>query len=115
MSINGAFISEQSSFNGNITATHITVEGEVVGDLRANSEVLIKSNGRVDGDIYAPKILLEKGCDHSGTMYLDDSTPKISLNQESPEPKEESEEDKQPTKEKLVTSDISPKKKNKLW
>ncbi len=115
MSKNGAFISKHSSFTGNIEATRITVEGEVVGNIDATSEVLITSNGRVEGDIKAPTILLEKGCDHNGSIYLDDSTPKISMKEESPKSKEEPVEKKQPVNEKSTASVASPKKKNKLW
>lgn len=78
-------ISNNSLFEGNITASNITVEGEVVGNLNAVSAVVIKNGGQVEGNIQADKFFLEKGCAHTGRIYLDDSTPKYNLKEQEPQ------------------------------
>ncbi|MGM0547118.1 MAG: bactofilin family protein [Bacteroidota bacterium] len=115
MSKKGTFISKQSLFTGDISANKITVAGEVVGDLTASSTIHIKSNAKVEGDLKAPKILLEEGSHQSGKVILDDSDPKISLKQQQADPKPKSLEEKQPVKQQTTAASASPKKKNKLW
>lgn len=116
MNENGTFISKDSSFEGNITAKSITVEGEVIGDLNASTAIFIKGDGRVEGDIKAPKILLAKGCTHTGAICLDDSPPKFNLKEEKePEANKSTPENKPLTKKEPVSSTVSPNKKNKLW
>lgn len=73
------FISSNSLFKGDIAASNITVEGEVIGNLQAVSSVVIKNGGQVKGNIQAERFFLEKGCSHKGRIYLDDSTPKYNL------------------------------------
>ncbi|WP_445665770.1 bactofilin family protein [Fodinibius sp. AD559] len=118
MDDNDTFISKFSFFQGNVFAKSIIVEGRVAGNLKASSSILIKEDGRVEGDIQAPNVYLEKGCYHEGAIYLDDSentsSPKEDMNQ--PEFKSGSKgEAKTQENNPLKTQPVSSCSKSKLW
>ncbi|MDZ7657818.1 polymer-forming cytoskeletal protein [Fodinibius sp.] len=84
MENNKIVISKNTFFEGEISAGNIIIEGKVIGNFQATSSVLIKEDGWVEGDIYAPSIYLAKGCYHEGDIYLEDlenaSSAKINMN-----------------------------------
>lgn len=85
MNKNDTFITKSSSFEGEISAENIIVAGEIMGDLRASSVILILNEGKVKGNIQAPSVYLAEGCIHEGDIYLEDpdiaSSSKIDMNQ----------------------------------
>ena len=56
--------------HANITAHNIEVAGRVVGDLKAADRVLIRRSSSVSGDICAPQIQLEEGCQFKGSVQM---------------------------------------------
>ena len=42
------------------------------GELRATEQVSIKPSGRVTGDIRAPRVVLDDGCQFKGSVDMDD-------------------------------------------
>jgi len=59
----------------NVTAKIIRVDGEVKGELRGSEQVSISPTGRVSGDIRAPRVVLEDGCQFKGSVEMDSDKP----------------------------------------
>jgi cytoskeletal protein CcmA (bactofilin family) len=58
----------------NITGRVITVEGEVEGDLHAQEQITLRSSARVNGDIKAPRVVLDDGASFRGLVDMGDPT-----------------------------------------
>jgi hypothetical protein len=69
-------IDEDEFVGGNVKASgQITVRGWVQGRVYSNDRVLVKNGGRVDGDVIAPKIIVQRG----GSVLGDQVTTDVSL------------------------------------
>lgn len=53
-----------------ISARIVTVEGQVEGDLRAKEQVILRSSARVQGDLTAPRVVLEDGASFRGLVDM---------------------------------------------
>lgn len=53
-----------------ISGRVVTVEGTVEGDLRADEQVILRSTARVQGDITAPRVILEDGANFRGGVEM---------------------------------------------
>ena len=73
---NNVVIGKDGSVKANVNAKVITVEGKVTGDLRGDEQIIIKRSGSVDGNISAPRLVLEDGCKFKGAVEMDDSKSK---------------------------------------
>ena len=69
---NNIHIGETGRVNANVEARNISVEGDVKGELRASEQVNIKPSGRVAGDIRAPRVVLDDGCQFKGSVDMED-------------------------------------------
>jgi len=60
-----------------INAKVIIIEGTVEGDLTGDEEIIIKSSGKVTGNLSAPRIMIEHGATFNGRveMKLKDISP----------------------------------------
>ena len=56
---------------GDIMAKTILVKGEVRGEMRGNDVVEIAPSGVVHGDIRAPRVMLQDGCQFKGLVDMD--------------------------------------------
>lgn len=56
----------------NVTARLITIEGRVEGDLTALDQVVLRASARVEGDITAPRVVLEDGARFRGGIDMGD-------------------------------------------
>ncbi len=65
-------VGEKGKVNANVTAKNIIVYGEVKGELRGSEQVSIKPSGRVVGDIRAPRVILNDGCQFKGMVDMED-------------------------------------------
>ena len=111
-------ISKSSFFQGNVFGKRIIVEGRVVGNLKATSSILIKEDGRVEGDIQAPTVYLEKGCHHEGGIYLDDweNVSPEKKNMKEPESKLNNKDRAKINKDESPKAQpVSSRSKSKLW
>ena len=59
---NNLVVSENGKVTANVNARIIRVDGEVKGELRGTEQVSISPTGKVSGDIRAPRVVLEDGC-----------------------------------------------------
>jgi cytoskeletal protein CcmA (bactofilin family) len=58
--------------NADIDGRVVTVEGKVEGNLQALEQVILKSSARVQGDIKAPRVVLEDGATFRGMVDMGD-------------------------------------------
>lgn len=61
-----------SRMRGQVRARSVVVAGELLGDVRAEQQVTVSGGGRVQGDIFAPRVALEDGAHFVGRV---DMTP----------------------------------------
>lgn len=54
-------IGESASIVANLVAKAVTISGEVKGNVTGNASVELKSTGIVEGDVKAPRFLMEDG------------------------------------------------------
>lgn len=64
-------ISKSGLVRGDIVARIIIVAGEVRGEMRGNEIVEIAPTGVVHGDIRAPRVKLQDGCQFKGLVDMD--------------------------------------------
>lgn len=61
---------------GDVIAKLIAIEGEVIGNLVGEQEVVVRAHGRVEGNLRAPRINLQDGCHFQGSIDMRGSYPK---------------------------------------
>jgi cytoskeletal protein CcmA (bactofilin family) len=54
-----------------IETANVTVSGQVTGNIRASQRVELRSDGRMVGDIKAPRILIADGASFKGNVDMD--------------------------------------------
>lgn len=76
---NNLVVGKDGQVKADIKAKVITVEGEVIGNLYGNEQIIIKRSGSVDGNISAPRLVIEDGCKIKGAVEMGESVvkPKI--------------------------------------
>lgn len=57
-----------------ITARIVTVEGEVEGDLVAQEQIILRASARVNGDMTAPRVVLEDGATFRGMVDMSEGS-----------------------------------------
>ena len=69
----------KSRIRAEIFAKTITIEGDVRGDVYASERLVIKKSGRLNGNIVAPRLVLEDGARFKGTIDMEKQVdpPKI--------------------------------------
>jgi cytoskeletal protein CcmA (bactofilin family) len=56
---------------GQVRARSVVVEGELHGEVWAEHQAVIRTGGRMYGEIRAPRVALEDGCAFNGTVDMD--------------------------------------------
>lgn len=64
-------VSAGGRVRGGVKARSVVVEGELYGDVAAEQSVMVRSGGRMQGDILAPRVGLEEGCQFQGNVDMD--------------------------------------------
>ncbi len=54
-----------------VTAKVVRIEGEVIGDVRGIERVTISQAGRMQGNLSAPRVVVEDGAKFRGTIEMD--------------------------------------------
>ncbi len=70
---NNLVVGDKGELTANVSARVIRVEGAVKGELIASERIVITPNGSVTGDITAPRVVLEDGCNFKGSIDMDSS------------------------------------------
>lgn len=66
-------IGDTAQIKANIAAREIQVAGEVTGDLSSTERVVVRSTGKVKGNIISPCLSLEEGARLKGSIDTDSS------------------------------------------
>ncbi len=69
---NDVVIGEKGHVNASVIAKNICVEGEIKGELRGGEQITIKPSGQVIGDIRAPRVILNDGCQFKGSVDMEE-------------------------------------------
>ena len=64
-------VGEQGRIQADVYAKNIIVQGELSGDLYGTENVTIARSGRVNGNIVAPRVVLEDGAKFKGSIDMD--------------------------------------------
>lgn len=65
-------VGAEGQVKAGISGRVVTVEGRVDGDLRAEEMVVLRSSAQVQGDITAPRVILEDGASFRGGVDMGD-------------------------------------------
>ena len=63
-------VGREGRVEADISGRVVTVEGEVDGDLVAQEQIILRSSARVEGDITAPRVVLEDGARFRGLVDM---------------------------------------------
>jgi len=64
----------------------VTIEGEVDGDVRGQEQVALRASSKVNGDIVAPRVVLEDGASFLGSIDMSGKVPGPAATTSSPTP-----------------------------
>ncbi len=68
---NDLSVGPDGKVRADLRALNIKVEGEVIGDLHGTEKVVVKRSAKVEGNISAPRVVLEDGCRFKGAIDMD--------------------------------------------
>lgn len=90
-----AVFGNDTNVNGNVTATVVTVSGQINGNINASESVSVSSSGTIYGDIATPEIEVSKGAIVFGSVVMEpaketppEEAPVKAAEPGDPEPKE---------------------------
>lgn len=63
-------IGAQAKIKANIHARRVVIEGNVDGDLTADTSVLVRETGTVNGNIQAPSVSIQEGANFNGSVKM---------------------------------------------
>ena len=63
-------VGAEGEVKADVTARLITVEGRVEGDLTADDQLILRGSAQVDGDLTAPRVVLEDGARFRGGIDM---------------------------------------------
>lgn len=69
-------VGEAGQVTADVTARIITVQGRVDGDLTADEQIILRKTARVEGDLAAPRVVLEDGARFRGGVDMGDPEEK---------------------------------------
>ena len=68
-------VGPEGRVKADLSGRTVTIEGEVDGDVRGAEQVALKSSSTVNGDITAPRVVLEDGATFLGSIDMSGKTP----------------------------------------
>lgn len=69
-------VAADGTVEAKVSASTVTVAGEVVGDILAAEKIELEPTAKVQGNITAPKILINEGATFDGQVAMKDGKPK---------------------------------------
>lgn len=70
LDLHAVSVGGEGRVNANITGRVITIEGTVEGDLTAEEQIILRGSAHVQGDIKAPRVVLEDGATFRGLVDM---------------------------------------------
>jgi cytoskeletal protein CcmA (bactofilin family) len=74
-------VGREGEVKADIVARVVTVEGKVEGNLSADEQVILRASASVQGDISAPRVVLEDGASFRGGVDMGESLDRGKKNQ----------------------------------
>ncbi len=68
---NTVTLGKSGKVKGDLHAKVVHVEGEIVGDIFGNEQVVVHRSGKVRGNITAPRVILEDGAKLQGSIDME--------------------------------------------
>ncbi len=68
-------VGQEGQVKADISGRVIAIEGRVEGNLKAEEQVILRSSAYVQGDIVAPRVVLENGARFRGGVDMGESLP----------------------------------------
>ncbi len=68
-------VGPEGDVKASIVGRIVTVEGKVQGDLTAEEQIVLLSSADVEGDLVAPRVVLEDGAGFRGGVDMGDGSP----------------------------------------
>lgn len=78
-------IGQQGLIKADINAKVITVQGTVEGDLVGDVAVILRGTAKVQGNIHAPRVVIEDGAQFNGRVDMGAVETSVSMSQETEE------------------------------
>ena len=91
-------IGEEGKLKADVVAEHISIEGQVDGDLEGRNSVVVTNNANVTGNIYSPVVTLHEGATFNGRIDMSGDAKK---QEESPPKSAKKDEQKKPVEDKV--------------
>jgi cytoskeletal protein CcmA (bactofilin family) len=79
-------IGPEGRVKADLAGRTVTIEGEVDGDVRGQEQVSLRASSRVNGDITAPRVVLEDGARFLGSIDMSGSAPDARSAKDTPKP-----------------------------
>ena len=64
-------VGPEGRVTADVFASEVEVEGAIEGDIVAEEKITIRAEGKVIGNIKAPRVVLEEGCQFKGSVAMD--------------------------------------------
>ena len=64
-------IGAEGEIKANINGSRIVIEGSVEGDIHGSEATVIKSNAKMIGDLFSPRVGIEEGAKFKGSIDMD--------------------------------------------
>lgn len=67
----GVTVGRDGRVKADIFGRSLIIEGEVDGNLHGDEQIVVRQSGRVHGNISAPRVTLEDGCQFKGSIDME--------------------------------------------
>ena len=101
-------VGPEGEVKASIVGRVVTVEGKVEGNLSAEEQIVLRSSGWVQGDVAAPRLVLEDGARFRGGVDMGDLAERSGKAAESAplrQPKRRSQPEKEPAQLTEISSE----------
>ena len=86
LKLHSVTVGPEGKVKADISGKSVIVEGEVIGDLRGQEHVVLRSTSKVEGNIVAPRVVLEEGSAFRGSIDMTDTPARASSSRPDPKP-----------------------------
>lgn len=90
-------VGPEGRVKANIKGRMVTIEGEVDGNVSGQEQVALRSASKVNGDIVAPRVVLEDGANFLGSIDMSGKPVSGNMSRPTPVPSERAKTDPVPT------------------
>jgi len=63
-------VGPNGAVNGDIVAKSVSVEGKVLGNVKASETFELQASGRIEGDVTAPRVIIAEGAFFKGNVEM---------------------------------------------